>query len=316
MSLPLVIVNPTSAGGATGAAWPQIASELRAHFGAFACAFTEAQGDGRRIAAREASAGRALIIACGGDGTISEVANGILEAGADTELGVLPSGTGGDFRRTLGVPARAADAALALRCGESRLIDVGRSEYVRHDGETAARYFLNVASCGMGGEVVRHVKDAEANGPAQGVARRLGGTAEFALAALATTLSYEKPRLRIQLDDGPERLLTVANLCVANARYFGGGMKIAPEAKLNDGLFDVVALGDLDTLTILTNVYKLYLGTHLGIQQVHHAHATRVSVRAAAEREPVLLEVDGELVGTLPATFELVSRALRVRVPT
>jgi diacylglycerol kinase (ATP) len=315
LSLPLVIVNPTSAGGATGKAWPQIASDLRTHFGAFACAFTEAQGDGRRIAAHEAGAGRAFIIACGGDGTISEVANGILAAGADAELGVLPSGTGGDFRRTLAVPARAADAARALRHGESRLIDVGRIEYARHDGEAEGRFFLNVASCGMGGEVVRRVKDEEAGGPAKGVARRLGGTAEFALAALATTLSYERPRLRIQLDEGPARLLTVANLCVANARYFGGGMKIAPEAKLNDGLFDVVALGDLDTLTILANVYKLYLGTHLGIQQVHHAQATRVSVRAAAEGEPVLLEVDGELVGTLPASFESKPQALRVRVP-
>src|SRR5437763_11227625 len=210
MSLPLVIVNPTSAGGTTGAAWPRLASDLRAHFGAFACAFTAAQGDGRQIAQREAAAGRKLIIACGGDGTISEVANGILASGADAELGVLPSGTGGDFRRTLRVLARAADAALALRRGQTRLIDVGRIEYADHDGATVARFFLNVASCGMGGEVVKRVKDGEA-GLAQGTARRLGGTAEFALAAFETTLTYEKPRLYIQLDNKPERLLTIAN---------------------------------------------------------------------------------------------------------
>ncbi|HEX8181507.1 MAG TPA: diacylglycerol kinase family protein [Pyrinomonadaceae bacterium] len=315
MTLPLVVINPTSAGGATGKAWPQLASDLRAHFGPFACAFTGEPGDAQRIAAREAQAGRRFIIACGGDGTISEVANGILEAGADAELGVLPSGTGGDFRRTLRLPARAADVAAALRNGHTQLLDVGRAEYINHAGANEVRYFLNVASCGMGGEVVRRVKGELDSWLPQGAARVLGGKASFAAAALQTTLSFKKPSLRVQLDDRAERRLTVANLCVANARFFGGGMKIAPEAKLNDGLFDVVALGDLDTTTILTNVYKLYLGTHLGMQQVHHAHATRVTVRAAAESVTVTLEVDGELVGKLPASFAIRPGALRVRVP-
>ncbi|HEX8069725.1 MAG TPA: diacylglycerol kinase family protein [Pyrinomonadaceae bacterium] len=315
MPLPLVIVNPTSAAGATGAAWPRLASELRAHFGAFEPAFTAARGDGRRIAARAAAAGRAFIVACGGDGTISEVANGILEAGAPAELGVLPSGTGGDFRRTLALPGGAAAAARALRDGRTELIDVGRVEFVNHEGADEARYFLNVASCGMGGEVVRRVKAEGGGRLARGSARLLGGRGAFALAALQTTLSFTKPIIRVQLDGRPKRRLTVANLCVANARYFGGGMKIAPEAKLNDGLLDVVALGDLDTLTILTNVHRLYLGTHLGMQQVHHAHAQRVIARAADESQPVLLEVDGELVGTLPASFEIKPSALRVRVP-
>ncbi|HZG52405.1 MAG TPA: acylglycerol kinase family protein, partial [Pyrinomonadaceae bacterium] len=110
-SLPLVIVNPASSGGATGRRWPRLASDLRAHFGAFNCAFTERAGDASVIAEREAGAGRSLLIACGGDGTISEVANGILASGADAELGILPSGTGGDFRRTLDLSKRGADAA-------------------------------------------------------------------------------------------------------------------------------------------------------------------------------------------------------------
>ncbi len=315
MSLSLVIINPASAAGATGAAWSRIASELRTHFGPFACAFTEHQGDGAIIAAREASAGRRLIIACGGDGTISEVANGILASGTDAELGVLPSGTGGDFRRTLNIPVRAADAATALRAGRTQLLDVGHVSYVNHKGTDEARYFLNVASCGMGGDVVRRVKAGDASWLPPGASRLLGGKASFALAALQTTLAFTKPTIMLGLDDKPARRLTVANLCVANARFFGGGMKIAPEAKLNDGLLDVVALGDLDALTILTNVYKLYLGTHLGMQQVHHAHATRVTVSATDDSAKVQLEVDGELVGTLPASFEISPRALRVRVP-
>lgn len=315
-SLPLVIVNPASAGGATGRAWPRLASDLRTHFGAFNCAFTERAGDARLIAAREAAQGRSLIVACGGDGTISEVANGILEAGTDAELGILPSGTGGDFKRTLKIPARVADAARALRSGRSVRVDVGRVEFQDRAGAPASRYFLNVASCGMGGEVIRRVEE-NSSGWFTNASRRIsgGGQLSYALASLQTTVSFNNRTLRIQLDDHPEFRLVVANLCIANARYFGGGMKIAPEAKLNDGLLDVVAVGDLGTLEILTNVYKLYLGTHLGMQKVRHALARRVRVSASDANEQVLIEIDGELSGMLPATFEVLPQRLRVRCP-
>jgi YegS/Rv2252/BmrU family lipid kinase len=318
-SLPLVIVNPASAGGATGKAWPRVASDLRAHFGAFNCAFTERAGDARVIAGREAGGGRSLIIACGGDGTISEVANGILESGADAELGILPSGTGGDFKRTLRIPARAADAARALRSGRSVHVDVGRVEFQDRAGAPAQRYFLNVASCGMGGEVIRRVEENSSgwlNSASRRIAGSSGGQLSYALASLQTTVAFNNRALRIQLDDRPEFRLVVANLCVANARYFGGGMKIAPDAKLNDGFLDVVAVGDLGTLEILTNVYKLYLGTHLGMQKVRHTLARTIRVSAAdANDEKVLLEIDGELLGTLPATFEILPHRLRVRCP-
>ena len=312
---PLVIVNPASASGATGRAWPQLASDLRTHFGAFNCAFTEKAGDGQLIAAREAGQGRGLIIACGGDGTISEVANGILDSGADAELGILPSGTGGDLRRTLKIPGRAADAAAMLRYGQSVRMDVGRVEFQGRAGARAKRYFLNVASCGMGGEVIRRVEENSAGWLATASRRIGGGQLSYALASLQTTVAFNKPTLSIQLDDRREFHLVVANLCVANARYFGGGMKIAPEAKLNDGLLDVVAVGDLSAVEILTNVYKLYLGTHLGLQKVQHTLARRIRVDVTDSAEVVSVEIDGELLGTLPATFEILSRALRVRVP-
>src|SRR6266851_8714980 len=120
MSLPLVIINPVSAGGATRDAWPKIASELRTHFGAFQPTFTTRRSEAIEIAAEAARKGTKLIIACGGDGTISEVANGILASGRDAELGILPSGTGGDFRRTLGIPAQARRAARVLCEGRTR----------------------------------------------------------------------------------------------------------------------------------------------------------------------------------------------------
>ena len=311
-TLPLVVVNPTSANGATGRAWPRLASELRTHFGAFAVAFTERAGHAREIAEGEARAGRKFLIACGGDGTVSEVANGILASGADAELGLLPSGTGGDFRRTLRVPRRDADAAAALRAGRTVEIDAGRVEYQNPAGARESRYFVNVASCGMGGEVIRRVKQEGSEWLPAALPHALGGRAAFAAAAVRASLSYERPAVAVSIDGGPERRLSITNFCVANARYFGGGMKIAPGAKLTDGRFDVVAVGDLNTPAILANSYKLYLGLHLGMREVGHALAARVSVRAAGA-EKILLEVDGELVGTLPADFEILPRALRVR---
>jgi YegS/Rv2252/BmrU family lipid kinase len=314
--LPLVVVNPASAGGETGEKWPGVASALRTHFGAFSCAFTERSGDGRLIAAREARAGRRFIIACGGDGTISEVANGILESGEDIELGVLPSGTGGDFRRTLRIPARTVDAALALRRGVTRTMDVGRVTYINHGGATATRFFLNVASFGMGGAVVERVKEKSVPWLPANATKFVGGTGEFAAAALHTALTFTKPMVAMQLDDEPEFRLQIANLCVANAQYFGGGMRIAPKAKINDGQLDVVAVGDLSALSILVNSYRLYLGTHLGMQQVHHTRCTRLAARPERGDAPVVrLEVDGELVGQLPATFEAMPATLRVRAP-
>ncbi len=314
--LPLVIVNPASASGETGEKWPGIASALRTHFGAFSCAFTEKSGDGQVIAARVARAGRRFIIACGGDGTISEVANGILETGEDVELGVLPSGTGGDFRRTLRIPARAGDAALALRRGVTRIMDVGRVMYINNEGVTAARFFVNVASFGMGGAVVERVKEKSVPWLPANTSKLLGGTGTFAVAALHTALTFTKPIVALQLDDKPELHLQVVNLCVANAQYFGGGMCIAPKAKINDGQLDVVAVGNLSALSILANSYRLYLGTHLGMRQVHHACGTRLTARPEANgAEAVRLEVDGELLGRLPATFEVVPGALRVRAP-
>jgi diacylglycerol kinase (ATP) len=309
---PLVIVNPASAAGATGRAWPSLAGELRTHFGAFAVAFTGRGGEAAEIAEREARGGRRFVIACGGDGTISEVANGILRSDAGAELGVLPSGTGGDFRRTLGTPARAADAARRLREGKTGVMDAGRVTFRNARGDEESRFFVNVASFGMGGEVIRRVKSRE--GLPAGAARLLGGKLSFAAAALRSALTFEKPSVRVSLDGGAESQLTVANFCVANARYFGGGMKIAPNAKLDDGLFDVIAVGDVSAAKVLTNSYRLYLGTHLGMGEVNHARARRVSARPASDGE-VKLEVDGELVGRLPAEFEVLPGALRVRRP-
>ena len=295
----VVIVNPASANGSTGEAWPQIASDLRSHFGAFRVLFTTHRGDAATLAGDAARKGAKLIVACGGDGTVSEVANGILASGKDVELGILPSGTGGDFRRTLEIPARSRDASRILRTGRTVRIDVGRVSYVDQNGHDARRYFLGVASCGMSTKVVERVKEDKVS---------------FVNALLKTAMQNTPVRLLVQLDDAHDRQLTVSNLCVANARYFGGGMKIAPDAKLTDGKFDIVSVGDLSALKILTSGPRVYLGSHLSMPEVSHALARKVSVRPADHTKEIALEIDGELPGRLPATFQIIPAALRVRV--
>lgn len=315
MSLPLVIVNPESAGGATRDAWPGIASELASHFGAFTPQFTTRAGEGIGLAANAARKGAKLIIACGGDGTVSEVANGILSVGGDSELGILPSGTGGDFRRTIGIPARVAAAARILRDGHTRLIDVGKITFTNDDGELESRYFLGVASFGMSADVIARVKEGGPDWlPTRGP-KWLTGRLSFAVAMLQTAARRTATRVVVQLDDDPARHMTVANLCIANARYFGGGMKIAPNAKLADGKFDVVSIGDLGAARILANAPRLYVGAHLNMSEVGHALAAKVSARSVDKNQSIEVEVDGEIPGHLPATFQILPKALRVRSP-
>jgi diacylglycerol kinase (ATP) len=313
MPLPLIIVNPESAGGSTRAAWPGIVSDLRSHFGPFTIAFTERPGQGIELAADAARKAVKFIIACGGDGTISEVANGILQSGTSAELGILPSGTGGDFRRTLEIPTRTRDAAQILRKGQTRLIDVGRVTYLNSAGVEDMRYFLGVASFGMSAAVIGRVKESGPEWlPAKGP-RWLTGRISFGASMLKTAMQSPATKVIVGLDGAHEQHLTVANFCVANARYFGGGMKIAPDAKLTDGYFDVVAIGDLGARKILTNAPRVYLGSHLSMDQVHHALAMKVVARPAAKDEEVAVEIDGELPGRLPATFQILPGALRVR---
>jgi diacylglycerol kinase (ATP) len=314
MTLPLVIVNPASADGATREDWPKIASDLRTHFGPFSVNFTEAIGDGRRLAGEAAKQGTRLIIACGGDGTISEVANGIIESSQEAELGILPSGTGGDFRRSLKISTNVATAARVLRDGRTRTIDVGRVTFVNDAGERETRYFINVASFGMSTAVLERQRSGDAKTwlPSIG-SRKLGSKLSYAAATLQTTLASSPTEVYLQIDEQAERRLRVAELAVANARYYGGAMKIAPDAKLDDGLFDIVTIGDAGAFRILANAPRLYLGAHLRMDEVSHALAKRIVARAAKKDEQIAVELDGELVGRLPVTFQMVARALRVR---
>jgi YegS/Rv2252/BmrU family lipid kinase len=312
--LPLVIVNPKSAAGSTASHWAEIASDFRAHFGAFQVAFTKKSGDGIALAKRGIEAGRKFIIACGGDGTINEIANGILETGEDCELGILPSGTGGDFRRSLGIPTNAREAAKALRTGETKTIDVGRVTFCNFQDETVERYFLNVSSFGLSASIIERVKTT---GKMEWLPVALfRGKTSFAVSTLQEVLGLDYTTVLVKFDGAAEaKRLNTMNFCVANARYFGGGMKIAPKAKLSDGFLNVVNIGDIKTAKIILNAYTLYRGTHLNLKEVKSKLVKRLEVAPADKNQEVFLEIDGELLGKLPAKYEIVPNALKIRVP-
>lgn len=313
MSLPLVIVNPQSASGATRDNWAATAADLRAHFGAFNVAFTKSAGDGVTIAERAAKEGREFIVACGGDGTINEVANGILQSGSPCELGVLPSGTGGDFRRTLGMPHTNREAAAALRDGVTKTIDVGKVTFDDHEGKTISRFFVNVSSAGLAAEVIGRVKSTKVFDwlPVE----QLRGKANFAVSTLQELATMEPSIVKVRFDEGDEHSLQTIAFCVANSRFFGGGMLIARDAKLDDGLLDIVNIGDIRTAKLLLNAHTLYRGTLGDLTEVKVTRARKVEISSTDSSREIHIETDGELPGKLPAIYEVVPKALRVRVP-
>ena len=238
-----------------------------------------------------------LLVVVGGDGTVNEVVNGV--AGAGAEIAVLPCGTGQDFGRTHGIPSRFDDAVRVALGDERRTIDLGRVEL--DDG--TSRFFANVASAGMSGAVARR---------ANGMTKALGGRVTFFYALTREFIRWQNTQVTVRLDEGVRREGPMHDVIVANGRYHAGGMKLAPEARQDDGLFDVVTIGDVTKLDFLTTAPKLYSGRYLAHLKVELVRSSFAAIDADV---PLPIEVDGEPIGTTPARFEVVPAALRLRVP-
>jgi YegS/Rv2252/BmrU family lipid kinase len=307
---PVLIVNPNSAGGQTRRRWPQLEAEIRDVLGELEVRFTERTGHATELARAALAEGAEQLIAMGGDGTVNEVVNGFFdEAGRPAPgseraaFGILPAGTGGDFVKTAGVPRLLADAARRIAEGTSRKIDVARLTYLGHGGGEEVRHFVNIASFGIGGLVDRYADGSP------GIKSALGGKASFLIASFRASLAYHNARCRITLDGGQPSEKRIYSCAVANGRYFGGGMMIAPQAELDDGRFDVVTIGDVSMATMLLHSPKIYRGAHVDLPFVTVERATEVRAESL-DSEEVLLDVDGEQPGRLPARFELRPRAI------
>ena len=290
---PLFLINPASGNGATGKRWP----DLRRRAAELGLTGDEVLSEyPGHLAEAARDAGDRLLVVVGGDGTMNEVVNGAAET--DAEIAVLPNGTGQDFGRTHAIPTGFDEAVRVALGGEARAIDIGR---VTLAGES--RYFANVGSAGMSGSVARR---------ANSMSKALGGKATFFYALTREFLAWQNTDVTVRLDAGEEQRGAMHDVIVAIGRWHGGGMHLAPDASQDDGLFDIVLIGDVNKLDFLTTAPKLYSGKYLSHPKVDHLRSATLEIDAA---EPLPVEVDGEPIGTTPARFEVVPAALRVRVP-
>ncbi|HEY3181701.1 MAG TPA: diacylglycerol kinase family protein [Gaiellaceae bacterium] len=294
------LVNPASANGRTRKIWPELAHRAARLGLEGETLFSERPGHLIELAREAVARGAELVVAVGGDGTLNETVNGIAES--TVPLATLPLGTGMDFVRTYGIPTKFEDAVRVALEGDTRTIDAARVAYRTWSGEGATRWFANVGSVGMSGAVAQR---------ANSMSKRLGGRVTFFYALTRVFLEWENTEMTVTLDDG-ERRGRMHDVILANGQWHGGAMWLAPDAQPDDGLFDVVFIGDVNKRDFLTTAPKLYKGKHVGHPKVEILRSATVAVDAP-ERLPI--EVDGEQVGTTPARFEIVPGALRVRVP-
>jgi len=299
-----VIVNPVAGAYSTRRKWPLISQRLRDAGLSFDHEYTEGVGHAIELARVAASDGYRYLVAVGGDGTVNEVANGILSSTSSrrTTLGVVSTGTGSDFVRSVGIPRDYAIACSSVTSPRRLLIDVGVVEY-RRAGKSQRRFFVNAAGIGFDAEVVEKTER---------LPKYFGGTIPYLVGLVRTLFSYRNKSVVLRLGTKAEtaRILTVV---VANGCYLGGGMHVAPQAELDDSLLDVMIVGDVGKFELLKTLPMVYKGTHVTHPKVSMEKTPHITIESELS-ERVLVHADGELLGEAPATFWLMPLALSIVV--
>jgi diacylglycerol kinase (ATP) len=301
------IVNPNAAMGSTGREWPQIEKMARDRLGPFQAYLTASPGDATVLTHNALHKGAELVVCVGGDGTLNEVVNGFMGKNGpirpEAFLGFIPRGTGCDFIKTVPIPVELNRALDVIVTSHSRSIDLGRLEYTDHHGHPSSRYFHNITSFGLGGEVDERVNRTT---------KIFGGFISFIWATLISILIYNKKRIQLTVDNCFDQSVMIWNVVVANGQYHGGGMWVAPEATMNDGMFHVTVIGDFSLPAVFWNLPNLYNGKIVGLKKVQTLVGKRVK---ASSDQQVLLDVDGEQPGQLPAVIDIVPKAVRFIIP-
>ena len=305
-----VVLNPNAAGGTAAHDFDVLQNELRAAIGPFEVGRTTGRGHATTLARAAVEQGATQVIAVGGDGTINEVVNGLLREGedrTDVTLGLVVCGTGGDFRRNFGLEGPPSRCVGRLAEGTARRVDLGRLTYIDNDGREARRLFANIADFGLGGLTAQKTSRKSAM-------KRAGGKLSFTIATLSAFAGYRFQAVRMEID-GETIEARIATAAVCNGGWFGGGMHVAPDAKTDDGLFDVGTMRARSKLAMVADMSKIYAGEHVSHPSVSVQRARSVSAWPLEEARtgPVLLDVDGEDLGRLPARFDILPSALSLR---
>ncbi|MCL4477751.1 MAG: diacylglycerol kinase family lipid kinase [Deltaproteobacteria bacterium] len=301
------VVNLRSANGRTEKLWPDIERALSVAIGDLEFAFTTGRYTAPDITKKAIKSGFNRIIAVGGDGTLNEVLNGFFEndkpINRQAVLGVISMGTGADFIKTMGIPKPYRDAVKVIKNAKTMDMDTGKIKFVSHDGHETIRYFINIADAGIGGETVDRVNRTT---------KVFGGFISFLWGTIMTLITYKNKNITITLDNNKPYNTEISMLAIANCQFFGGGMHIAPKAVPDDGMFDIVTIGKAGFIDFIRNSSKIYKGTHINGPMVGYTHAIRVELTS---KDRVLLDVDGEQPGMLPATFDILPKSINVIVP-
>ena len=268
--------------------------------------FTASRGDAERYAAEAAAGGARLVVAVGGDGTLNEVVNGLHRGRRSTGevmLGLISHGTGSDFARGAGLPSGLRGGLHALAEATPRRVDLGRLRCRGFDGEEVERFFLNVADFGIGATIAHKVQER---------GKWLSGRFSYTWQTLRTLVGWRNQRIRFRIDDAPAQERAMKSVLLANGRFAGGGMCVAPAAEFDDGCFELVLLGDLGNWEAARRLRELHARRPIHHPEVSYGRCRRL---AAESEETVLVEADGEVPGTLPLQIEILPGALPVVLP-
>lgn len=299
------VVNPKSSNGDTGRRWAEYQAKVSQVLPGAGYGFTAGPMDAARLAREALKGGYQCVVAVGGDGTINEVTNGFFAGDEPLDpnavLGVLPRGTGGDFRKTFGWETDLESNLARLGRGESKPFDVGFLEYTAHDGSKATRLFANICSVGISGDI-----DALVNKSSKAL-----GSLSFSIAGARALLSHSDAAVKVRFDGGPPEQLDITVLAVANGKYFGGGMKVAPQADPHDGKFHITIWSGFGIKDFALKQGALRDGRHVEMAGTRTLTAREVELECA---RTVLIDCDGEQPGRLPCRMRMLPGAIRVNV--
>ncbi|MCX5784945.1 MAG: diacylglycerol kinase family lipid kinase [Elusimicrobia bacterium] len=303
----LFILNSAAGHGRAASVWDSFREEALRALPDAACIRTEGPGHAGDLAQKAVESGSKRLIAIGGDGTFSEMLNGVmrvpLEQRRTVALAALPAGSGCDLARHLSYPADHQGLLELIVRGAGRGMDVGKISYSGLDGSGRERHFINIAAFGLAGEVAHLIHR---------MGKKLGGTLSYALASARALLTARAKTLRLTadgLDISGRYHLGV----IANTSSMGGGMLVAPQAVDDDGVMELVLVSDMSRLRLWMNFPGLYRGTHLNEQGIS---LRGIKTLKAESDETVYLNIDGEADGMLPASFEILPKAVTVLVPS